>query len=43
MIPSAPGNRIVKRFDENGNPIEEEFTPDGQLVKRRVYDKNGKL
>jgi len=37
------GNRIVKWFDENGNPIEEEFDPDGYLVKRRIYDKNGKL
>ena len=37
------GNRIVKWFDENGNPIEEEFDPDGYLVKRWLYDKNGKL
>lgn len=37
------GNWIVKWFDENGNPIEEEFDPDGYLVKRRLYDKDGKL
>lgn len=39
----SPGNKIVWRFDENGNPIEEEFDKDGYLVKRKLFDKDGKL
>ena len=39
----SPGNKIVWRFDENGNPIEEEFDKDGYLVRRKLFDKDGKL
>lgn len=39
----SPGNKIIWRFDENGNPIEEEFDKDGYLVKRKLFDKDGKL